>query len=253
MYGKPLFLFDNMLADAGAVITASTSSSDYPVQNLYDFRTYTWWKSLPGPNPYVYIEAASGRQADFLYMSTTGFNSGALLSLTSSNADGSGAVNNSGVVDVSGMKEVLVLFAQSTRVKWYLDFAGITDFPSVSSLIIGNKLELPRNLQQGFDPLGSKPRGRLSKSSKGQPLGIAEDWREWKQKIRFNNIDAAWLRSTWQPAFDSHLRNTPSVFVWDPVDHPTELHLVHPVYDYVAPHMQGQFANLSFTLEGLAL
>jgi len=261
MYGKPLLLFDDVMSVAGTTRTLNAGSTDplatYSISHLTDYRPYTFWKgnATTSANGFIVIEDANpaGLTADYvLIMGHDLADQTANVFVRGSN-DNFATFTEVLAIAPTDNSPIFVTFPSETNLKWQVTISGI-DSPSVliSTLIYGQKLTLPRNLQQGFDPLGSKPRGRLLKSSKGQPLGTAESWREWKQKIRFNNIDASWLRSTWQSAFDSHLKNTPSVFVWDPTDHPTELYLVHPIFNYAAPHVQGQFANLNFILEGLA-
>ena len=249
MYGKPLLLFDNMLTEGVVTSPMGTAAGDYDLANLSDYRSYTWW--LPAVvGAYRFdIDNGANRSADYIYIAGEGFNN-ATIQLISYDA---GLVNPTGHVNttLNGETEFFATFTSHSQQIWLLNVIT-TAANALSHVIIGDKLELPRHLQQGFDPLGSRPRGRLAKSSGGHPLGTAESWREWKQKIAFRNIDAAWLRDTWQPAFDGHLKHTPGVFVWDPVEHADELYLIHPIFQYAAPHVQGQFANLAFTLEGLA-
>ncbi|PCJ88614.1 MAG: hypothetical protein COA54_02535 [Thiotrichaceae bacterium] len=249
MYGKPLFLFDNMLATSPVTTDNGTAAGDYVLASLFDYRSYTWWLTNGAGNHRVTVTNDADRSADYMYIAGD-ILTGSTITLTSSDLGGANAVVHINNQVLDGQLAYFFEFASYSQRVWFLDV--VTANPSaLSHLIIGNKLELPRHLQQGFDPLGSKPRGRIIKSSNGHPLGTAEDWREWKQKISFRNINASWVRDTWKPAFDDHLKHTPGVFVWDPVEHANETYLIHPIFEYRAPHVQGQFTNLSFTLEGL--
>lgn len=250
MFGKPLLLFNNMLTSGNVVVSGGTAAGDYNLAYLYDYRPYTWWLSSTAGYYSVASENGADVSADFIYLAGENFNN-ATLTLTSFDAGYVNPVNHLSAVNLGQATQFFASFTSHSQRIWRVIFNGAAS-TALSQLMIGNKLELPRYLRQGFDPLGSKPKGRIVKSEKGHPLGTAESWREWKQKIDFRNIDIGWLRSTWEPAFNNHLKYTPGVFVWDPVDHADELYLVHPIFEYSAPHVQGQFCNFSFTLEGLA-
>lgn len=254
MYGKPVVLFDNIFSNqdtAPFLVTNMTDGSDYA--NMFDFRSYTSLLTKTNPGDEVQrvelLGAPMASSADFLYVKFAESVTDATIILSSDDGINPGTTH---VYQLSANgDEFLFFFPQHVDIAWRF-FHIAADPKPVSHLILGKKLELPRHLHQGFDPLGGRPRGRVSKSAKGHPLGTAESWREWKQRISFKNIDASWLRNTWKPAFDGHLKHTPSVFVWDPVQHVDELYLIHPIFQYNSPHVQGQFAHLDFTVEGLA-
>ncbi len=123
--------------------------------------------------------------------------------------------------------------------------------PTIGIAAIGTALEIPKGLREGFDPRGRKPKGVFNKSVAGMPLGRTVQYEEWAQSLTFPDITWTWIRSTWEPAWAAHLRNTPFVFAWDSTSHADELVLANVEGGFTTPHRIGSLADLRINLVGL--
>lgn len=251
MTGLPLVLFDNRFADA-VPVASGTAAGEFAVANLQDWRPYTWWQPdlLPAT---MTVDCGVAKAADFsaVYGHDLG-TKGATLEIRYSSdnfvADDNLAVSISPTDD---QPFVLTFPIQSARY-WRRRITGTTA-PSMAIAAVGAKLELPRRLRAGFDPTGRTPAGKFNRSMKGHPLGSAVQYEEWSERLRLRNVSWAWLRSTWQPAWEFHLKNMPWLFAWDPVDHSSELYLVGSRRGYKTPVTTGEFATLELQVNGVAL
>jgi hypothetical protein len=248
MIGFPTILHDSRLADG--VLTASGTAAGYDVSFLTDFRPYTWWKPDALPATADMIGAAAG-SADYalIYGHDLG-TQGATVEIRGSD-DGFAADDNL-IASVSPGNDdpILLQFNTATYDDWRLRITG-PSVPAIAIAAIGMKLTFTRRLQKGFDPIGRKVSGQTTRSVKGQPLGAVYDYEEWSESVHFRNLTMTWVRGTWKSAFDSHLKNLPFVFAWDPDDHADEIYLVQPLTSYKTPHQGGEFADLQFQLSGV--
>lgn len=155
--------------------------------------------------------------------------------------------------DPEGDDPLLLEFA-STQYRWwrFKIIAGVSSGnPTLGVASIGTALEIPQYPREGFDPVGSTPKGTFNKSVAGQPLGRTVSHEEWAESLTFQNLTWAWLRATWEPAWDAHLRGEPFVFAWDAAGHATELVLVTVKSGFRAPHKAGSYNDLTLDLVGL--
>ena len=129
--------------------------------------------------------------------------------------------------------------------------AANSGIPTIGIASIGTALEIPKGLREGFDPRGRKPKGVFNKSVSGMPLGRTVQYEEWAQSLTFPDITWTWIRSTWEPAWTAHLRNTPFVFAWDSTSHADELVLANVEGGFTTPHRIGNLADLRINLVGL--
>lgn len=248
MFGRPQLLFDNRFADAQPV--ASSTAVGYNVANLADWRPYTWWQpdSLPAT---VTVDSGAPAAADYLvvYGHNMGTH-GATLELRGSTDNF--AASDDMIASISPADDLpfLVQFASSLYRYRRLRITGATA-PSLAIAAAGSALELPRHLPTGFDPLGRKMHGVSNRSMKGHPLGQVFEFEEWSEAIQQRSVEQGWVRNTFLPAWLSHLRSTPFVFVWEPAEHADELYLVSSSGEFKAPHRGGQFCDLSFEVTGV--
>jgi len=251
MTGLPLALFDNRFADATPV-ASSTAVGDFAAVNLVDWRPYTWWQPAAMPGE-VLVDCGSPKSADYLAVYGHNlFTSGADIRLRYSSDNFVADDNLLAVITPADDMPFIYTFASTTARYWKVVFNG-TAAPSLAIVAVGNKLEFPRRLRAGFDPLSRAPGGKFNRNMKGQPLGSVVEYEQWRQRIRFRNLTWSWLRATWMPAWSQHLRAKPWLFAWDPVDHTDELFLVESGKGYKAPITRGSFADLQLQVSGVAL
>jgi hypothetical protein len=155
-------------------------------------------------------------------------------------------------VNAGSDRPIVRYFSKAGPYRYWRFNIGAGTAPTIGIAAIGEYLELPVGLTDGFDPIGREPMGPFNRSVEGQPLGRAVAYQKWKQSISAGLIDWAWLRTNWLPAWEAHLRSTPFVFDWNPADatYGNEPRLVAIESGFNGPHHPGQIADLQFTISG---
>ena len=248
--GLPLILYENRFMDATPV-ASSTAAGDYDVLNLRDFRPYTWHKfdTLPGT---ITVDCGSARAADYLIVW------GHDLGTQGATVELRGSTDNFATSDVlvasstpADDKPFVLLFASVSYRYWRIRVTGTT-VPVLAIVAAGQKLEMPMRLPREYDQLGRVPQGNLVRSTKGHPLARTVDYEDFRRELFFRRVTWSWLRATWQPAWEAHLRDTPHVWAWDPTNHADELNLVSIEGGYQAPGNGGSYCSLSYSVAGVA-
>lgn len=249
-FQKPKFLYDNRLKDATPV-ASTTAAGDFSALNLRDWRPYTWWKPTALPAT-VTVDCATAKAADYAVVwGHDLFTQGATLEVR-------GSTDNFAASDVllatktpTSNAPFLLTFASVSYRYWRLRLTGTT-MPSLAIAAIGAALEVPEYLKEGFDPLNRKAEGDFNRTNKGHPLGRAIEYEEWAERLEFDWVTWTWVRNSFKPAWDAHLRSSPFVFAWDAGDHADEIYLVTTKGECKAPHKPGSYATLSLDVMGVA-
>lgn len=242
----PRILYDNRFGD-GTPVASTTASGDFSVLNLIAWRPYRFWKPTALPAT-VTIDCGSARSADYLLVYAHNLFSGACT------VEVRGSTDNFAASDVlvhsftpaADTNFVRTFTAASFRY-WRARFTG-TVVPTIAILAIGSRLDLDGTLTfDDFDPLARSVVGITHKNENGQPMGKIVDFVEAEQTITMQRTTWTWLRSTWLPAWNAHLRANPCAFQWDAgVD--VEPLLVQLDDNMSAPHFADYgAANLSFS------
>lgn len=244
--GYPRIYYDNRLQD-GTPAASSTAAGEYNVLNLRDFRPYTWWKpsSLPAT---VTVDCGSAQPASTLAIWGHDLGSKGATIITRGSTDNFSASDDQ--VDTHAPSTDLPFIRSWSSVSyryWRLRITG-SSAPSLAIACLGVPLELPAYMDEGFDPLARNPEGIYNRSVKGHPLGRVVEFEQWMQGIRLDLVTKAWLRSTWEPAWDEWVRDNPFIFAWDYDTYPTEMRLAVIKDSFKAPHKKGEYADLSFEL-----
>lgn len=62
----PIILWKNLLAEASTLVASTQLSTAYPVANVVDNRTYTFWKAAGSTSYYIEVQNGSSKPADIL-------------------------------------------------------------------------------------------------------------------------------------------------------------------------------------------
>lgn len=247
-FQKPKILYENRFKDATPV--ASTTAAGFDVLNLRDWRPYTWWKPTALPAT-VTVDCGSAKAADYAVVwGHDLFTQGATFEVR-------GSTDNFAASDVlvatktpTSDKPFLLTWTSVSYRYWRLRITGTT-MPSLAIAAVGAALEVPEYLPEGFDPLNRKIEGDFNRTNKGHPLGRAIEFEEWSERLEFDWVTWTWVRNSFKPAWDAHLRASPFVFAWDAGDHADEIYLVNAKGEYKAPHKPGSYASLSLDVSGV--
>jgi hypothetical protein len=246
---NPKILYDNALDDGTPA--ASTTATGFDVLNLRDWRPYTRWKPTAIPAT-VTVDRGSAQACDY------GLLWGHNLYTTGCTAELRGSTDNFSASDVlvdsitpTSDDPILLQFGAVSYRYWRWRFTTGTA-PTIAIAAMGTALEMPVGLDFGFDPVGRMPMGAVNTSESGHPLGTVTRFEEWSETLTFDFVTWAWLRATWLPAWEAHLRDKPFVLAWEPTSYDTELRLVTRKGGFKAPHQPGSYGKLSFDVVGVA-
>jgi hypothetical protein len=245
----PKFFYDNRFDD-GTPAASTTAVGDFNVLNLRAWRPYKWWKPTALPAT-VTVDCGSALAADFLAVwGHDLFTQGATIEARGSTDNFSGSNVLLATKTPTTDDPFVVEFASASYRYWRIRITGTT-MPSLAIAAIGAVLTAPVGLDEGFDPIGRKAEGQRPRSVTGNPLGSTTLYEVWDEEIIFNPVEWAWLRATFEPAWEEQLRDKPFIFAWDIGDHPTELHLATTDGKFSAKHSFGTYAALKFKIAGL--
>jgi len=240
----PKCLYENRLDDGTPA--ASTTAAGYSVLNLRDWRAYTWWKPTALPAT-VTVDCGSAKAAD--YWAVYGHDlatQGCTIELRGSTDNFSASNVLVDTVTPSTDAAFVRHFASATYRYWRLRITGAATMPSLAIASVGVAMDIPAYLSEGFDPLGRTPQGALNRSELGHALGRTVEWEEWEQTLNFSTLTWSWARTTWEAAWEAHLRDDPFIFQWDPSGHAAEVYLVAVDGGFRTPHKAGSYCDLTF-------
>lgn len=244
----PLFCYDNRLLDA--VPVASSTAAGFDVLNLRDARAYTFWKPAAMPAT-VTVDCGSSKTADSL--AVYGHN----LFTTGCTIEVRKSTDNFAANDVlvathtpTDDKQFVVQFTSTSSRYWRLRVLT-GSAPTIAIAMIGNKLEVPAGVREGFDPIGRQEISQFNRSVKGHALGIVTEFAEWTEDLTFELVTWSWVRDTWVPAWEAWLRSEPFIFAWNPDTYPKESYLIVRTAGFKTPHKAGSYTDLSLQVTGV--
>jgi hypothetical protein len=241
---KPKFLYDNRFSDA-VPVASSTAAGDYNVLNLRDWRPYTWWKPNAAPSN-VTVDSGIARARDYF-----------LVYGEAGTYEARGSTDNFGASNVLLATIVLAetglglaVFNSASHRYTRLSIASGT--PAVAIAAVGAALESPVYLEGAFNPIGRKVHAHSNKNEHGHPLGRSVYFESWSEMIALRNVSWTWARSTFLPAWKSHLRSSPFGFAWESDTYAADVKLVTAGDDLRMPHRAGALCDVEFDVDGLA-
>ena len=248
-FQKPKILYENRFKDATPV-ASTTATGDFNVLNLRDWRPYTWWKPTALPAT-VTVDCASAKAADYAVVwGHDLFTQGATFEVRGSTDNFAASDVLVATITPTSDKPFLLTWASVSYRYWRLRITGTT-MPSLAIAAVGAALEAPVYLPEGFDPLGREPQGDFNRTNKGHALGRTIEFEEWSERLEFDWVTWTWMRDSFKPAWEAHLRSSPFVWAWDAGDHADEIYLVNVKGGYKGPHKPGSYGTLSFEVSGV--
>jgi hypothetical protein len=245
----PFIAWGNRFADA---IPVASSTELGAAVNLADFRPYRQWKPVTLPAT-VTVNCAAAKSADSLSVYNHNLFTGGCTIEVHGSTDNfvTSDVTIATKTPASNLPFVLN-FTIASYQYWRIRITG-TSAPTLSICALGVGMEFPTGLPYGFAPLDRKVFGQTNISEQGLPLGAAVNFEQWAHKLNFQNVDNAWIRSTFLPAWKAHLRGQPFLFAFDLTNYPDEIYLVERDGDLTIPTSMALRSNLQFGIKGVAL
>lgn len=245
---KPRIFYDNRFVDG--TVTASSTAAGFHMDNMADWRPYTWWKPTALPAT-ITVDCGSAKSANSLMVY------GHDLFTQSATIEVRGSTDNFSASDVlllsvtptSNLAFARTFTAVSYRY-WRIRITGSGGMPSLAIAAIGTVFEAEGYLGLDYDPTARKVVQRFNRNDRGQPLGKVIDFTEFNQPITLRQVSWSWLRNTFLPVWESHLRGKPFGWQWHAgID--AEVRLCVTDDSLSTPHYPGRLADVSFTLTGV--
>lgn len=246
--GLPRLLYESRFRDA--IPVASGTAAEFNVLNLRDWRPFTKWQpdTLPAT---VTVDSGAAAKVNYWGVWMHDLNTqGATIELRKSNDDFSG---NDILVDTftPTTDDPFVRFVTTADERyWRIRITGTT-VPTLGIVLLGSLFEIPVQMTQGHDPIGRTPISSFNRSVTGNPLGRVTDYQFWEEDLSFSVLEKTWVRDTFLPAWNAHIKDDPYIFMSDHENFPTDLFLVSTEGGFSAPDITGTLAMLDFKVQGL--
>jgi len=217
-------LYNNLMIHADTVLTATSETTGFEVENLSNWNVYDQWKPSATISEIVSIDLGSSKAVDsFAIFGHSLADESASLAFQWSN-DGS-----------TGWTDLFTSFTPSDNNIIFKEFTSVTKryfriiansaagYPSIAIVFVGEKMTLEKGFRVGHMPTGlmddAKTIQNVSETS--LPLGRSTIVQPGKFTIPQTLLTPAWVRSDWIP-FLEHAKSLPFFFAWDYDNNPDE-------------------------------
>lgn len=248
----PRILYQDIFRDG--TITASTESTAAPAENVADGLTWDFWRPTALPAT-LEVETSAGVDVDYAFLAAHSLGT-TEVTVKGEYHDGADWVTLFDEFAPGTDRVVAFLFEEITASRFRFYFTGSGDMPSVGIAMMGKALAMERGVTLNHGPITLQrvTKVRPQTSEGGQTLGRSVQRQGVRASIDFENLQASWLRTYFEPFIES-ARVYPFGWVWSPVSYPAEVALcwtpagkedIRPEHSGLPDRM-----NVSFDVEGI--
>lgn len=221
---KPLLLYNNKLITA--TLTGSATESGYDVQNVIDFRPYSFWKAGSAGSNFVRgYWAVAQSVSNVSVVGHNFFSVGATIYIeySSNGSSWSAAASLTPASDDA----ILLNFASQTANYWRIRIENTLGQPYIGVLIFGVAIEFEWPPDAPFVPFTKISKAEVSESETGNFLGASVKFTQYELNHIFSNFTAAWYDTYFEPFMTNHGElYKPFVYAWDLTTKPKEVFFV---------------------------
>jgi|GEM_PF-3991126 len=151
-------------------------------------------------------------------------------------------------VDFNSDEPILKVFEEVNYRYYKLEItnSGLTQ---IGFLFLGDYLEFPIWLGEGFDPNQEEISIESANSQEGYLIGVVENYRKRRLNLEFKFLADSWVRNYFLPFWKNHIPN-PFIFAWDYLNHSEEVYLVRVVEPKLDIPYEPVYRSLRLELEG---
>ncbi|MDI6808269.1 MAG: hypothetical protein QME66_04710 [Candidatus Eisenbacteria bacterium] len=211
---KPAILWQNAYNMGTITIPVGGTAPGYDVQNIKDFRPYTWWQADALGLQIIRVTLAAALTADTVaIIGHNLFSAGGTYAIQTN----AGAGTHDMITAPTSDRAFLRSFPSRTATEFSLYLAGGNTVPyRLAVVFIGKRLELERFLLSPFDPQPETIEANDSTSKTGNLLGVSVDYISRPISASWKNLTPAWVASYFKPVWDAHLgKCVPFFWAWD--------------------------------------
>ncbi len=258
MNSYPVICWQNVSrTDPAPTVTNSTDATGYPIENVWDWREYTHWKSSDAGALYIKLDAdpIAGDEITVDSLAIAGHNFGSVgvtgLKLQYSDDDVDYHDCHSAIDPADDQVIFRKFTAQTHRYFKLVIPSGYSSAPEIGVLFIGSATEIPSYPDAGFDPDAQEADLAAEYGRTGRLLGVATRFRRREIQADFSRLPASFIHDQWVPFFREH-GAMPFFFAWDPEGKPDEAYLVRLATPRLEAPYERAFRSLSLTMTGVA-
>jgi F5/8 type C domain len=255
---KPLFLEDNLARVAwkasASNISASTEDTGYPAVNSADWRAWLRWIGTGSSAQWWKVNFGSQKSFDSFAIFGHDLNTqgAANIKLEGSNND-------------ADWDDIVTAFTPSTDKPFYKSFnsvsyqyarfsipSGYTSPPSIGTIFIGPKMQMPKWSARPFNPYALTKVTTSTKSHTGQHTETTEKYSYRTISLKFKDLTKTWFEANILPFENDHIP-LQFGFVWDETNHPNDVFLVKKKGKDVDADLGPNNVTWNITIEGVVL
>jgi len=247
---KPLFLWENLLASSGASVSATSSDPDHPIDYISDWREYLTWKGGAAAAIDIILDCGCAKPVTSLCIYGHNLNTAGVAAATLYGSSNGTDWSSITAQTVASDDPILKVFEPVSYRYYKLSFSEGSDAPEIALLFIGDKLEFPAWLQDGFDPDEQEVAVEKARSEEGYLLGVVEKYHKRKISLNFDYLSESFMQNSFLPFWGTH-PPLPFLFAWDYQNHAGDVCLVEMETKCSTPY-HPVTRSLKIDLEGRA-
>jgi hypothetical protein len=222
---KPVILYENLLREDATVITDPGTETGFALSDIYDYRSYTVWKSddaVLTNDVDIDIDLGSAKSADYFML--VNHNLAGHVVYVYWGPASPPATGSSFVLVGAGETISSHLFTTGSYRYWRIRLvaaAGFSAKPYIGELFLGARLTLPQYMDPGFDPFFKQVEVQGARSRGGHYLGSSLRGQTHRGTITFGEAGAprADFTSDLNAFLDDHAyKRLPFGFILDSAD-----------------------------------
>jgi len=207
---NPIIIYSNILSSG---VTATSTETDYSVDNIYDLRPYMFWKATSNATQYITMDYGSATSVDSLAISGHDFGTqGSDISVESS-PNNSDWTERMAAISPSDDTTIGKIFTTASVRYWRVKIDSNTAAPKAGVIILGAKLLFPKQVSIPHTLLTSSIEADDSISKSGHLLGATYRYSPLKINPTFKLITESFVTGSFKTFWDDHGKLL-KPFVW---------------------------------------
>lgn len=217
--------YKNLFTTTGVTVTVSSEAVGYEKENAYDWLGFDWWKPTATGNEWIRVTFATAQAVD--YFAVWGHDladHGSSIYLQYSNDGGAFWYPAGTTATPTDNNTIFQSFTSISAKDWRIQVQNPTTIAAIAGLMIGESLDMPRNVEIGYEVSSLAPIVKLktARSESGVFLGGSKQSEGVEGAIKATSLAPAWVRSDWVPFLQHAQTPKPFVWSWDSSDHADE-------------------------------
>lgn len=242
------FLFGN--------ITATDTASGYDINNIRDWRDYTYWVAASHGTKYITLDGSGNYKGNTLGIAGHNLGTAAAKVTIDYYKESTGTWETAlSEFDVTSDKPLVKTFTEQEAYDWRIKIVTASIAPRIGVLMLSQRTEFPSAPEAPLVNKSLTPLSEAYESESGYLLGIDHKYTKLEINHTYKLLTATFVDSTFLPMWEAHLKlGYPFFYAVDLVNSPLEAWWVRMKKDFVlAPDktIKDYYESLSLGFEGV--